>query len=366
MSHLFQSLPLRGVRLPNRIGVPPMCQYSAVDGHVTDWHLVHYSTRATGGAGLMIVEATAVVPEGRISPADVGLWQDSQIEGLARIAAYAKSRGCVPAIQLAHAGRKASMPVGWEPQRTLGADEGGWTPVGPSPLPVGPAFATPRALDEDGIAQIISAFVDATRRALAAGFEAIEIHAAHGYLIHQFLSPLTNQREDRWGGSFDNRTRLIREVVTGLRAAWPDHQPLLVRLSATDWVDGGWDLDQTVELCRVLKRLGVDLVDVSSAGAVPEAKIPVGPNYQVPLAERIRQEAGIPVAAVGLITDPAQAEAILAAGQADLVLVGREMLRNPYWPLQAAQALGEPVAYPPQYLRALPAGAQAPERKKPA
>ncbi len=366
MSHLFQSLQLREVRLPNRIGIPPMCQYSAVDGHVTDWHLVHYGTRATGGAGLLIVEATAVVPEGRISPADLGIWADSHVEGLARIAAYAKSRGCVPAIQLAHAGRKASVPATWEPQRTLGGDEGGWTPVGPSALPFGPAYATPEVLDEAGIAAVITAFVDATRRALAAGFEAVEIHAAHGYLLHQFLSPLTNRRTDRWGGSFENRTRLVREVVTAVRAAWPAGLPLLIRFSATDWVEGGWDVDQTVELCRLLKKLGVDLVDVSSAGTVPDAKITVGPNYQVPFAHRIRQEAGIPVAAVGLITEPAQAEAILAEGQADLVLVGREVLRNPYWPLQAAQALDEPAPYPLQYLRALPAGAKAPERKKPA
>ena len=366
MHHLFETLSLRGLTLPNRIGMSPMCQYSAVNGHVTDWHLVHYGTRATGGAGLMIVEATAVVPEGRITPGDLGLWTDSQVEGLARIAAYSQSRGCVPAIQLAHAGRKASTPVAWEAQRTLGLEEGGWTTVAPSALAFSPAFDKPQALDEAGIASVIGAFADAAQRAHTAGFQAVEIHAAHGYLLHQFMSPLSNRREDRWGGSFENRTRLVREVVGAVRAVWPEHLPLLLRLSATDWVEGGWDIEQTVALCQVLKTLGVDLVDVSSGGTSPEAKIPVGPGYQVPFAKRIREEAGLPVAAVGLITQAFQAEAILSEGQADLVLLGREVLRNPYWPLQAAQALGEPAAYPLQYLRALPAGARAPERKKPA
>jgi 2,4-dienoyl-CoA reductase-like NADH-dependent reductase (Old Yellow Enzyme family) len=366
MPHLFEPLSLRGLQLPNRIGISPMCQYSAVDGHVTDWHQVHYGTRATGGAGLMIVEATAVVPEGRITPGDLGLWTDSQVEGLARIAAYSQSRGCVPAIQLAHAGRKASAPVAWEAQRTLGLEEGGWTTVAPSALAFSPAFATPQALDEAGIASVIGAFADAARRAHSAGFQAVEIHAAHGYLLHQFMSPLSNRRDDRWGGSFDKRTRLVREVVGAVRAVWPERLPISLRLSATDWVEGGWDIEQTVALCQVLKTLGVDLVDVSSGGTSPDAKIPVGPGYQVPFAQRIREETGLAVAAVGLITQVAQAEAIVAEGQADLVLLGREVLRNPYWPLQAAQALGEPAAYPLQYLRALPAGARAPERKKPA
>lgn len=354
MSHLFDGFQLREVQLANRIGIPPMCQYSAENGHVTDWHLVHYGTRATGGAGLMIVEATAVVPEGRISPADLGLWSDSHVEGLAQIARYALSQGCVPGIQLAHAGRKASVGKGWEPQRTLGADEGGWTPVSASALPFGPAFATPQALDAAGIRQVVEAFVAATRRALAAGFQVVEIHAAHGYLLHQFMSPLSNQRSDAYGGSFENRTRLTREVVSAVRAAWPDRLPLLIRLSATDWVEGGWDGDQTVELCRMLKRLGVDLVDVSTGGTSPDAKIPVAPGFQVPFAARVRAEAGLPVAAVGLITEPAQADALVREGQADLVLVGREVLRNPYWPLQAAQALGQTPRYPNQYLRAAP------------
>lgn len=354
MSLLFQELQLRDVRIPNRIGIPPMCQYSAEDGYVSDWHPVHYGTRATGGAGLLIVEATAVVPEGRISAGDLGLWEDGQIEGLARIASYAKTQDCVPAIQLAHAGRKASITRGWEPQRTLDPHEGGWATVGPSEQSFGPAYAAPQALDEAGIGQVVDAFAAATRRALAAGFQAIELHAAHGYLLHQFMSPLSNLRRDVYGGSFENRTRLTREVVGAVRAAWPAALPLLIRLSATDWMPGGWDADQTVELCRILKRLGVDLVDVSTGGTSPEAKIPVGPGFQVPFAARVRQEAGLPVAAVGLITEPTQAEAILAEGQADLVLVGREALRNPYWPLQAAEALGEAPSYPKQYLRAAP------------
>ena len=354
MSLLFQGLALREVHLPNRIGISPMCQYSAVDGHATDWHRVHYGTRATGGAGLLIVEATAVAAEGRISAGDLGLWQDSQIDGLANIARQARAQGCVPAIQLAHAGRKGSLALGWEPQRGLDASEGGWTPVAPSALAFSPAFPTPAALDEAGIAAVIDGFAAAARRAMEAGFEAVEIHGAHGYLLHQFMSPLSNLREDRWGGSFEHRTRLIREVVGAVRSAWPERLPLMVRLSATDWVEGGWDIEQTVELCRALKRSGVDLVDISSGGSSAQAKIPVGPGYQVPFAQRVRKEAGIPVAAVGMITEPAQAEAILAEGQADLVLLGREVLRNPYWPLQAAEALGEKPAYPKQYLRAVP------------
>lgn len=356
MSHLFDTFKLRDVSFANRIGMPPMCQYSAKDGYVSDWHVVHYGTRATGGLGLMIVEATGVVPEGRISPGDLGLWEDGQIEGLAGIAHFARSQGCVPAIQLAHAGRKASVGLGWEAQRTLTAEEGGWRPVSASAIPFGEVYATPDELDELGICKVVASFAAAARRARVAGFEAVEIHAAHGYLIHQFLSPISNRRSDQYGGSFENRTRLLREVVGAVRAVWPENLPVLVRLSATDWVDGGWDADQTVELCRVLKTLGVDLVDVSTGGLVPDAKIPVGPAFQVPFAARIRKEVGMPVAAVGMITDPAQADAIVRDGQADMVLIGRELLRNPYWPMQAAQALGQAVACPNQYLRALPAG----------
>jgi len=280
MAQLFDTLKLRDVVLNNRIGLPPMCQYSAQDGVAADWHFVHYGSRAVGGAGLMIIEATAVVPEGRISPGDIGLWNEQQIEPLARIARFAQAQGCVAAIQLAHAGRKASVGLGWQPQRTLGADEGGWVPVAPSPLSFGEGYAVPTELDTAAIAEVIAQFIASTRRAREAGFQSVEIHAAHGYLLHQFLSPLTNQRTDKYGGSFDNRTRLVREVVTAVRAEWPERLPLLIRLSATDWVDGGWNADETVELCRVLKTQGVDLVDVSTGGLVPSAKIPVGTGFQ--------------------------------------------------------------------------------------
>ena len=356
MAQLFDTLKLREIVLNNRIGLPPMCQYSAQDGVAADWHFVHYGSRAVGGAGLMIIEATAVVPEGRISPGDIGLWNEQQIEPLARIARFAQAQGCVAAIQLAHAGRKASVGLGWQPQRTLGADEGGWVPVAPSPLSFGEGYAVPTELDTAAIAEVIAQFIASTRRAREAGFQSVEIHTAHGYLLHQFLSPLTNQRTDKYGGSFDNRTRLVREVVTAVRAEWPERLPLLIRLSATDWVDGGWNADETVELCRVLKTQGVDLVDVSTGGLVPSAKIPVGTGFQTEFAARIRREADIPTAAVGLITSPEQADHIVRTGQADVVLLGREMLRNPYWSLGAAQSLGKANTWPQQYLRAAPAG----------
>lgn len=356
MSQLFEPFSLREVVFANRIGVPPMCQYSAEAGLVGDWHLVHYGSRAVGGAGLIIVEATAVLPEGRISPADLGIWDEAQIAGLARLARLCEAQGCVPAIQLAHAGRKASIGKGWEAQGVLAAEEGGWPVVGPSPLSFNAAYALPEVLDEAGIQRVIAAFAAAAQRAAKAGFRAVEIHAAHGYLLHQFLSPLSNQRKDAYGGSFENRTRLVREVVAAVRASWPKHLPLLIRLSATDWVAGGWDAEQTVRLCRDIAELGVDLVDVSTGGLVADARIPAGPGFQVAFAEQIRREAGLPTAAVGLITDAQQAEAIIAQGQADLVLVGREILRNPHWPLQAAQQLGVQASWPPQYLRAAPAG----------
>lgn len=356
MPHLFESLKLRDVILSNRIGIPPMCQYSASDGMAADWHFVHYGSRAVGGAGMMIVEATAVTPEGRISPGDLGLWNDDQVAPLARIVRFASEHGCVPAIQLAHAGRKASVGLGWQAQKTLTAQEGGWQPVAPSPIAFGEGYAVPDELDAKGIAGITDHFVAATRRAQAAGFRMVEVHAAHGYLLHQFLSPLSNRRSDNYGGSFENRTRLAREVVTAVRDAWPQELPLVVRLSATDWVAGGWDADETVELCRILKTLGVDMVDVSTAGLVPTAQIPVGPGFQTEFAARIRHEAGIATAAVGLITAPVQADHIIRSGQADVVLLGREVLRNPTWPLAAAQALSQPVAWPNQYLRAAPAG----------
>lgn len=355
MSVLFSPLALRSLTVPNRIGMPPMCQYSAQDGLANDWHVQHYGSRAAGGVGLVIVEATAVLPEGRISPGDLGLWDDAQIEPLARIARLIESQGGVPVIQLAHAGRKASVGLGWETQRTLPPAAGGWTTVGPSPIAFGD-YETPQALDEAGIDRIIDAFASAARRARLAGFKAVEIHAAHGYLLHQFLSPLANIRTDAWGGGFEQRSRLARAVTTAVRGVWPQELPLLIRLSATDWVDGGWDIEQTVALCRLLKDDGIDLVDVSSGGLSTAARIPLSPGYQVPFAARIRAETGLAVAAVGLITDAAQAEAIVASGEADLVLIGRELLRNPYWPHQAAQALGVATPWPKQYLRALPAG----------
>ena len=359
MPHLFEPLPLRGVVLPNRIGIPPMCQYTAVDGMAQDWHFVHYGSRAAGGAGMIIVEATAVVPEGRISPADIGLWRDEQIAPLARIAAFMREQGSVAAIQLAHSGRKGSAALGWQEQKTLNAAEGGWATVAPSAIAFGDGYAPPQELDAAGLRRVVDGFAAATRRARAAGFQVVEIHAAHGYLLHEFLSPLANKRSDNYGGSFDKRCRLLHEVVTAVRAEWPQDLPLLVRLSATDWVEGGWTAEETVQLCRQLKGMGVDLIDVSTAGMVPTAKIPVGPGFQTEFAARIRHEAAIPTAAVGLITSAAQAGHVIHSGQADLVLLGRELLRDPYWPLHAAQELRKTIGWPEQYLRAAPAGTPA-------
>ncbi len=293
MAHLFESFRLRDIVLPNRIGMSPMCQYSAQEGVVTDWHGVHYGSRALGGVGLMMLEATAVAPEGRISTGDLGLWNEEQAAHLEPIVHFAADRGCITGIQLAHAGRKASVGLGWQPQHTLPESEGGWMPLAPSALPFGEGYAAPQALDEAGIRNVVEHFVAATRRALDIGFQIVEIHAAHGYLLHQFLSPLANQRTDRYGGSFDNRTRLVREITAAVRAEWPERLPLMIRLSATDWVEGGWNVDETVELCRLLKGLGVDMVDVSSGGLVPTAKIPVGPGFQVPFATRVKQEADV-------------------------------------------------------------------------
>ncbi|MFZ4537094.1 NADH:flavin oxidoreductase/NADH oxidase [Propionivibrio sp.] len=356
MAQLFDTLKLRDIVLSNRIGIPPMCQYSAHDGMAADWHFVHYGSRAVGGAALMIFEATAVSPEGRISPGDLGLWDDKQIEPLARIARFSQEQGCVAAIQLAHAGRKASVGLGWQAQSTLRVSEGGWQVIAPSPVSFGEGYAVPHELDATGIRQVVAQFAAGARRAREAGFKTVEIHAAHGYLLHQFLSPLSNCRTDAYGGSFENRTRLVREVVAAVRAEWPERLPLLIRLSATDWVEGGWNADETVELCRELKGLGVDLADISTAGLVPTAKIPAGPGFQTEFAARVRHEASLPSATVGLITSPAQADHIIRSGQADMVLVGREILRNPYWPLAAAQALGQTASWPLQYLRAAPAG----------
>lgn len=358
MPHLFEPLKLRDVVVRNRIGVPPMCQYSvlAQNGIASDWHVVHYGTRAVGGAGLMILEATAVAPEGRISPADLGLWEDAQIAPLARIAHFAAEQGCVAGIQLAHAGRKGSIGTTLQTQRTLSADEGGWRTVAPSALSFGEGYAVPHELDASGIRQIVAQFAAGARRAREAGFATAEIHAAHGYLLHQFLSPLSNRRTDAYGGSFENRTRLVREVVSAVRVEWPERLPLMIRLSATDWVEGGWSVDETVELCRGLKALGIDLVDVSSGGLVPTATIPVAPGFQVEFAARVRREAGVATAAVGLITQAEQADEIIRTEQADMVLLGREMLRNPYWPLTAAQALQQKNPWPLQYGLSAPKG----------
>jgi 2,4-dienoyl-CoA reductase-like NADH-dependent reductase (Old Yellow Enzyme family) len=360
MSHpLFSSLQLRSVSFANRIGVSPMCQYSCHDGFATDWHLVHLGCRAQGGAGLVIVEAAAVVPEGRISPGDLGIWKDEHIPALERIASFLHSQGSRTGMQLAHAGRKGSMSVPFGGERLVTPSEGGWQPLAPSALAFSPQYATPKALHISAIPGVVKAFAQAASRAQAAGFDFVEIHAAHGYLLHQFLSPLANRRNDLYGGSFRNRTRLLLEVADAVRAAWPSHLPLFVRISATDWAEGGWTEDESVELAKLLGEHGVDLVDVSSGGQVPDAKIPVGPGFQTGFAARIRREAGIPTAAVGLITDAAQANDLVAQGAADVVLLGRELLRDPYWPMHAASVLGETANWPVQYLRAAPHGSSA-------
>jgi len=350
--HLLAPLTLRAVTLRNRIAVSPMCQYSAVEGRANDWHLVHLGSRAVGGAGLVLFEATAVEARGRISPADLGLWDDGQVEPLARIVRFVEAQGATAGLQLAHAARKGSTAPPWDGGGLVAAGAGGWTPVAPSPIPFADGALAPAALDEAGIRAVIAAFAASARRARAAGFRTVELHAAHGYLLHQFLSPLSNRRTDAWGGSFENRTRLAREVVAAVRAVWPEELPLLVRISATDWMPGGWDADQSVELCRALRGLGVDLVDVSSGGLVPTAKVPVGPGYQTGFAERIRREAGIATGAVGMITAPEQADHVVRTGQADLVLLARELLRDPNFPLRAAKALGQEGPWPRQYLRA--------------
>ncbi len=360
MPHLFEPLPLRDVTLRNRIAVSPMCEYSSIDGMANDWHFVHLGSRAVGGAGLVLTEAAAVSPEGRISPDDLGIWSDAHIEPLARIVRFVRSQGSRVGIQLAHAGRKASTPAPWKGRGRIELADGGWQPLAPSAIPFAPDYHTPTAMTRDDIRRAIDDFVAAAQRAVSAGFEVVELHAAHGYLAHEFLSPLSNQRDDQYGGSFGNRIRFTLEMVTAVRAVWPERLPLLVRISATDWADGGWTLDESVELARLLKKEGVDLIDCSSGGLVPYAKIPVGPGYQVPFAERIR-ESGISTGAVGMITTPAQADAIVRNGQADLVLLAREFLRDPYWPLHAAEALGVTAEWPPQYLRAAPQGSSARE-----
>jgi len=360
MSKLFEPFKLRGTAFQNRIAVSPMCQYTSLDGFANDWHFVHLGSRAVGGAGLVFTEAAAVLPEGRISPHDLGIWSDAQIAPLKRITDFIHQQGSVAGIQLAHAGRKASTYRPWDGHGMVPESEGGWRKVvAPSALKFSEGYPLPEALTEAGIQEVIKGFADAAHRALDAGFRVVEIHAAHGYLLHTFLSPFSNQRQDRYGGSFENRTRLPREVVAAVRGVWPESLPLFVRISATDWKAGGWDLDESIELARRLKPMGVDLFDCSSGGNLPDVKIPVGPGYQVPFAERIRRESGMATGAVGLITSAAQAGQIIQTGQADLVLIARESLRDPYWPLHAAGELGEAVPWPVQYLRAAPAGTEA-------
>jgi 2,4-dienoyl-CoA reductase-like NADH-dependent reductase (Old Yellow Enzyme family) len=350
MSALFEPFALRGLTLKNRLVVSPMCQYSAVDGFANDWHLVHLGSRAVGGAGLLILEATAVSPEGRITPDDLGIWQDEHVDFLRRINQFIEGQGCAPGVQLAHAGRKASTYAPWKGHGAVA--EGGWETVAPSAVAFTDTYPLPVALDAAGIKKVIADFRAAAERSVRAGFKLIEIHAAHGYLLHQFLSPLSNQRTDTYGGSFENRIRLMLEIVAAVRQVVPEDFPVVVRISATDWTEGGWTPDDSVQLSTWLRDRGVDLIDASTGGNVPRASIPVGPGYQVEFAERIRREVGIATGAVGLITTPAEAEAIVANGQADLVLLAREELRDPYFPLRAAHELGADVAWPVQYERA--------------
>ena len=351
--HLFSPLTIRSVTLRNRIGVSPMCQYSAVDGMANDWHYVHLGSRAVGGAGIVIVEATAVAPEGRITPGCMGLWSEKHIEPLARIAAFLKQHGAVAAIQIAHAGRKASADLPWRGGAHLSAEQGGWTTLAPSAIPFGGNLPkVPHAMTEAEITRVQNDFVATAKRALAAGFEWLELHAAHGYLFNEFLSPLANHRTDKYGGSFENRTRLLLDTVRAIRTIWPDKLPLAVRISAIDWVEGGWDIEQSIALAKLLRVEGVDLMDCSSGGIVPDAKIKVEPGYQVPFAQEVQNGAHILTAAVGFITEPKQADEIARSGKADLVLLARQMLVDPYWPAHAAKALGHKLPPPNQYARA--------------
>ncbi|MGE5246189.1 MAG: NADH:flavin oxidoreductase/NADH oxidase [Betaproteobacteria bacterium] len=353
--HLFSPLALRDVTLVNRIIVSPMCEYSSVDGFANDWHLVHLGSRAVGGAALVFTEATAVTAEGRISPDDLGIWQDAHVEMLSRIVRFVHGQKAAAGIQLAHAGRKGSTAAPFKGGGAVAPDRGGWEPVAPTAQPFADGYPMPRALDAAGIAAVAAAFGDAARRARDAGFDAVEIHAAHGYLIHEFLSPLSNTRTDGYGGSFDNRIRLCLEVVDAVRRVWPERLPVFLRISATDWTPGGWDIEQSIELARRVHARGVDLVDCSSGGNVARAEIPLGPGYQTPFAARIRRDALVATGTVGLVTAPVQADHIVRTGQADCVLLARELLRDPYWPLRAARELGHPAPWPPQYLRAAPA-----------
>jgi len=361
MAHLFDSLAIRDIHFANRVFVSPMCQYSSDNGFANDWHFVHLGSRAVGGVGLVFTEATAVLPEARISPQDLGIWSDDHIEPLARVVRFIHEQGSVAGMQLAHAGRKASTYRPWESRHgAVPESEGGWeNVVAPSAVVFAPDYPMPRELSIEGIQETVAAFAQAARRACEAGFRVVEIHAAHGYLIHEFLSPLSNKRTDAYGGSFENRTRILREIVSAVRRVWPERAPLFVRISATDWVDGGWDIEQSIQLAHRLKELGVDLIDCSSGGNVAQATIPVGAGYQTPFAEQIRREAKIMTGAVGMITAPVQAEHIVVTGQADAVIMAREFLRDPYWPLRAARELGQVISWPVQYLRAGPEGANS-------
>jgi 2,4-dienoyl-CoA reductase-like NADH-dependent reductase (Old Yellow Enzyme family) len=344
---------MRDVLFRNRIVVSPMCQYSSTDGFASDWHLVHLGSRAVGGAALVFTEAAAVLEEGRISPEDLGIWKDEHVEMLSRICKFIEAQGAAPGIQLAHAGRKASTSAPWKGGNPLGENAGGWSPIfGPSPLAFAEGYQTPEELDRAGITRVCEAFAEAARRTLHAGGRVVEIHSAHGYLLHSFLSPLSNRRADEYGGSFDNRIRFLCQTVEAVRRVWPEKYPLFVRISATDWTEGGWTIEDSIALARKLKSLGVNLIDCSSGGNVPNAKIPIGPGYQVRFAEKIRREAGIATGAVGMITAPEQADQIVRLGQADVVLMAREFLRHPNWPLNAARRLHQQPAVPPQYGRA--------------
>jgi 2,4-dienoyl-CoA reductase-like NADH-dependent reductase (Old Yellow Enzyme family) len=352
MSHLFSPLALRKTTFRNRVFVSPMCMYSSNDGLPTDWHMVHLGTRAVGGAGMVTVEATAVSPEGRISPFDSGMWSPAHAQAFGRITKFIREAGASPGVQLAHAGRKASTEVPWRGGGPLKAEQGGWTPLAPSAIPFDTGYPVPREMTANDIENLVTQFVESTRWSNEAGFEVVEIHMAHGYLLHEFLSPLTNLRRDEYGGSFENRMRLPLRVARAVRETWPAERPVFVRISATDWAEGGWELEQSIALAHALKEVGIDLIDCSSGGLVPHAEIAPGPGYQVPFARAIRKQVGIATGAVGLITEPRQAEQIITEGSADAILLARLLLRDPYWPLRAARELGADVQWPVQYGRA--------------
>lgn len=352
MSKLFSPLSIREIKLKNRIVVSPMCQYSSEDGFANDWHLVHLGSRAVGGAGLIMLEATAVEPEGRISPEDLGIWKDEHIPFLQRINKFIENNGAVPAIQLAHAGRKAANYAPWRGTGPLPVDEGGWPVIGPSAIAFKEGYPMPQEMSVQAIALIIEKFVQAAKRALAAGFKVLEIHAAHGYLIHEFYSPYSNKRTDEYGGSFENRIRFLVEITEAIRSVWPKEFPLFVRISATDWISGGWSIEESIKLSKILKQKQVDVIDCSSGGNIPGIKITIGPSYQVPLSEKIKSASGILTGAVGLITEPLQAEKILEENKADLIIMARQLLRDPYFPLHAAKELKEDITWPNQYKRA--------------